>query len=123
MAVPDDALERILEVYLRDLRGSDLHYVLFGHIGNNNIHVNILPRSPEEYQRGRELYRSWAEEVVAVGGSVSAEHGIGKIKTELLKRMYGKKGVEEMRRVIGIFNPDGRLNRGNIVGIQSEFPG
>jgi len=123
MAVPDDALERIIEVYLRDLRGSNLQYVLFGHIGNNHIHVNILPRSPEEYQRGRQLYRSWAEQVVAMGGSVSAEHGIGKLKTELLQRMYGEKGVEQMRRVIAIFNPDGRLNTGNIVGIQSEFPG
>jgi D-lactate dehydrogenase (cytochrome) len=122
MAVPDDHLSRILDIYLRDLRASDLEYVLFGHIGNNHIHVNILPRSPEEYQRGRELYRSWAEQVVDMEGSVSAEHGIGKIKTELLQRMYGESGVEQMRRVIAIFNPDGRLNGGNIVGSQSEFP-
>jgi D-lactate dehydrogenase (cytochrome) len=122
MAVPDEALERILKVYLRDLRGSDLHYVLFGHIGNNHIHVNILPRSQEEYQKGRELYRGWAEEVVDMGGTVSAEHGIGKLKTELLQRMYGESGVEQMRRVIATFNPDGRLNRGNIVGIRPEIP-
>jgi len=122
MAVPDEALKRILEIYLRDLRGSDLHYVLFGHIGNNHIHVNILPRSQEEYQKGRQLYRGWAEEVVAMGGTVSAEHGIGKLKTELLQRMYGESGVEQMRRVIAAFNPDGRLNRGNIVGIRQEVP-
>lgn len=122
MAVPDEALKRVLEIYLRDLRGSDLHYVLFGHIGNNHIHVNILPRSQEEYQRGRQLYRGWAEEVVNMGGTVSAEHGIGKLKTELLQRMYGESGVEQMRRVIAVFNPDGRLNRGNIVGIRPEIP-
>jgi D-lactate dehydrogenase (cytochrome) len=122
MAVPDDHLLRILDIYLRDLRASHLEYALFGHIGNNHIHVNILPRSPEEYQRGRELYRSWAEQVVDMEGSVSAEHGIGKIKTELLQRMYGESGVEQMRQVIAVFNQDGRLNRGNIVGSQSEFP-
>jgi D-lactate dehydrogenase (cytochrome) len=91
---------------------------MFGHIGNNHIHVNILPRSTEEYKRGRQLYQGWAAEVVALGGSVSAEHGIGKLKTELLHRMYGDGGIEEMRRVIQVFNPDGRLNRGNVVGLE-----
>jgi D-lactate dehydrogenase (cytochrome) len=118
MAVPDDALDRIFELYVRDLAGSNLDYVMFGHIGNNHIHVNILPRTTEEYKRGRQLYQSWAAEVVALGGTVSAEHGIGKLKTELLRQMYGDGGVEEIRRVIKVFNPDGRLNRGNVVGLE-----
>jgi D-lactate dehydrogenase (cytochrome) len=118
MAVPDAALERIFDLYLRDLHDSDLEYVLFGHIGNNHIHVNILPRSMEDYERGRKLYHGWAEQVVALGGSVSAEHGIGKLKSELLRLMYGDEGIEQMRQVIEVFNPDGRLNRGNIVGDQ-----
>ena len=118
MAVPDDALERVFNLYRGDLADSNLDYVMFGHIGNNHIHVNILPRSTEEYKRGRQLYEGWAVEVVAMGGTVSAEHGIGKLKTELLRRMYGDAGVEEMRRVIEVFNPDGRLNRGNIVGLE-----
>jgi D-lactate dehydrogenase (cytochrome) len=122
MAVPDEALEHILAVYLRDLGGSGLQHVLFGHIGDNHVHVNILPRSQEEYDKGRALYRGWAEEVVGKGGSVSAEHGIGKLKTELLQRMYGDSGVEQMRRIIEVFNPGGRLNSGNIVGIRMEDP-
>ena len=116
MAVPNAALERIFDLYLRDLHQSNLEYVLFGHIGDNHIHVNILPRSMEDYQRGKQLYRVWAEEVVALGGSVSAEHGIGKLKTDLLRLMYGDEGIGQMGRLIELFNPDGRLNRGNIVG-------
>ena len=118
MAVPDDALERVFELYVRDLAASSLDYVMFGHIGNNHIHVNILPRTAEEYKRGRQLYEGWAAEVVALGGTVSAEHGIGKLKTELLRRMYGDGGTAEIRRVIEVFNPNGRLNRGNIVGLE-----
>ena len=79
-------------------------------------------RSQEEYERGRELYGEWAEVVVDKGGSVSAEHGIGKLKTELLRRMYGDSGVEQMRRIIEVFNPGGRLNGGNIVGIRTGDP-
>jgi D-lactate dehydrogenase (cytochrome) len=115
MAVPDSALDRIYGLYLRDLAESNLEYVMFGHIGNNHIHVNILPRSTAEYKRGRQLYESWASEVVAMGGTVSAEHGIGKLKTELLRRMYGDSGMTEIRRVIEVFNPNCRLNRGNVV--------
>jgi D-lactate dehydrogenase (cytochrome) len=117
MAVPDSSLDRIFELYVRDLTDSNLEYVMFGHIGNNHIHVNILPRSTEEYNRGRQLYQGWAAEVVAMGGSVSAEHGIGKLKTGLLRRMYGDGAMAEVRRVIEVFNPNGRLNRGNIVGL------
>jgi D-lactate dehydrogenase (cytochrome) len=50
-----------------------------------------------------------------MGGTVSAEHGIGKLKTELLRRMSDYSGVAEIRRVIEIFIPNSRLNRGNIV--------
>jgi D-lactate dehydrogenase (cytochrome) len=116
MSVPDGALSRILERYRRDLAASELEYVMFGHIGSNHIHVNILPRSMEEYQEGRALYGHWAEEVVRLGGSVSAEHGIGKLKTDLLRLMYGNEGIREMRQLIESFNPGQRMNRGNMIG-------
>ncbi len=116
MAVPDEALDSIVTLYVSDLTSHDLDYVMFGHIGDNHIHVNILPRTLEEYRLGRKLYERWAEVVVSMGGTVSAEHGIGKLKVELLRRMYGSEGLEEMRRIIEVFNPGFLLNRGNIVG-------
>jgi D-lactate dehydrogenase (cytochrome) len=116
MAVPDGALAHILERYRRDLAASGLEHVMFGHIGSNHVHVNIIPHSLEEYRKGRELYRGWAEEVVRLGGSVSAEHGVGKMKTDLLQLMYGSTSIREMAALIERFNPGRRLNRGNMVG-------
>jgi D-lactate dehydrogenase (cytochrome) len=116
MAVPSSSLEAMLNLYRRDLAASGLEAVMFGHIGASHLHVNILPRSLEEYRQGRQLYNSWAQAAVGMGGTVSAEHGIGKLKVELLRAMYGDRGLEEMRRVIEIFNPGFRLNRGNMVG-------
>ena len=114
LAVPDAQLGRVMALYHEGLDEAGLDFVMFGHIGNNHIHVNILPRTMEEYDRGKELYLAWAAKVVAMGGTVSAEHGIGKLKTAMLLEMYGEQGIEEMRAVKRLFDPEWRLNPGNL---------
>jgi D-lactate dehydrogenase (cytochrome) len=114
MAVPDACLADILDRYEHDLATAGLDYVIFGHIGNNHLHVNILPRNKADYQRGRELYLAWARDVVEWGGTVAAEHGIGKLKAPMLEIMFGAAGIAAMRAVKRVFDPDGRLNPGNL---------
>jgi D-lactate dehydrogenase (cytochrome) len=101
-------------MYHRDLEYAGLEYVIFGHIGNNHVHVNILPQSLQDYAEGKRLYLDWARRVVAMGGSVSAEHGIGKLKTGMLEIMYGPEGVDAMRSVKQVFDKAGLLNRGTL---------
>jgi D-lactate dehydrogenase (cytochrome) len=117
LAVPDAHLQDVMRMYREDLGARGLESVTFGHIGNNHVHVNIIPRSMEEYEAGRALYLHWARRVVALGGSVSAEHGIGKLKAEMLKLMYGAEGIEQMRAVKRCFDPQWRLNRGNLFSL------
>jgi D-lactate dehydrogenase (cytochrome) len=114
MAVPDNELENIISLYNSTLKETRLQSVMFGHIGNNHIHVNILPNSMEEYSTGKKLYLGWADKVVEMKGSVSAEHGIGKLKVSFLKKMYGSNAIEDMRKLKAHFDPDKRLNPGNL---------
>ncbi|MBD3243245.1 MAG: FAD-binding protein [Chitinivibrionales bacterium] len=114
MSVPDRSLSDVLSMYNRDLADTGLESVIFGHAGDNHVHVNILPRDEQDYARGKELYLSWARRVVELGGSVSAEHGIGKLKTDFLRVMYGEQGIEQMRAVKQAFDPGGLLNCGNL---------
>jgi D-lactate dehydrogenase (cytochrome) len=114
MSVPDDRLEAAMAMYRAGLAEAELESVVFGHIGDNHVHVNILPRDMDDYARGKALYLCWAEQVVAWGGSVSAEHGIGKLKTAFLQLMYGDEGIAEMRALKAQFDPDGLLNPGNL---------
>ena len=114
LSVPDDFLRPVMAMYRRDLAEAGLEHVVFGHIGDNHVHVNILPRDMQEYAQGKALYEAWAQQVVAWGGSVSAEHGIGKLKTNLLRVMYGTDGIAEMRSLKRVFDPGGRLNAGNL---------
>jgi len=114
MAVPDNKLSDVLQMYTSDLEQAGLDYAIFGHIGNNHVHVNILPNNAEQYAKGKELYLTWAQKIVSWGGTVSAEHGIGKIKVPFLEIMYGKKVIDQMKAVKKIFDPRGVLNPGNL---------
>lgn len=114
LSVPDNRLSDVMSLYRRDLEAAGLEHVIFGHIGNNHVHVNILPRDMGDYAAGKALYRAWAEQVVAWGGSVSAEHGIGRLKRDLLAVMYGTEGIAAMRRLKALFDPENRLNPGRL---------
>lgn len=114
MSVPNAELTNIIQLYNKSLKALNLEYVIFGHIGDNHLHVNIIPRNIEEYNKGKELYLKWARQVVNLGGSVSAEHGIGKIKTEFLETMFGAAGIEEMKKLKLVFDPNNILNKGNL---------
>lgn len=114
MAVPDAKLTEMIALYDRRISELGLEAVAFGHIGDNHVHVNILPRDLGDYQKGKELYLEWARQAVNWGGTVSAEHGIGKLKTAFLAEMYGQEGLDKMRAVKRLFDPSGTLSPGNM---------
>ena len=116
MSVPNDRLDAVMNLYESGLNNTGLQGILFGHIGDNHVHVNILPRDTQDYEKGKALYLDWAREVVGMGGSVSAEHGIGKIKPDFLRLMLGDNVIAEMRKLRRTFDPEERLNRGNLFG-------
>ena len=114
MAVPDEAFAGMLRFYQDSLRGGNLRYTIFGHIGDNHVHVNILPRDDDEAARSWEIYRSFIRRAVEVGGTISAEHGIGKLKREYLRELYGDEHLREMAALKHAFDPRGILGRGNM---------
>ena len=114
MSVPNARLADVVALYRRTLAESGLESAAWGHIGNNHLHVNILPRDAQDYRRGGELFAQWAAEVTAMGGAVSAEHGVGKIKAGFLETMYGHEAMVESARLKLQLDPDGQLGRGNL---------
>ena len=114
LAVPDDHLMDIWTHYQENCDALNLEWVAFGHIGNNHIHVNILPRSIEELNQGLELYQLFAQKAVEWGGAVSAEHGIGKIKQNFLALMFTPEQISQMQHVKAVFDPDYLLNPGDL---------
>jgi D-lactate dehydrogenase (cytochrome) len=114
LAVPDERLHDMWQIYQDTLETADLQWVAFGHIGNNHIHINILPRNEIELQKGLALYEDFAAKAVAFGGTVSAEHGIGKMKIKFLELMYSPAQLKEMQAVKLALDPGSLLNPGNV---------
>jgi len=107
-SVPDDGLWHIMEAY----ESVPMEHILFGHIGDNHLHLNLLPSSEEELLFAKEIYRELALMAVSLGGTVSAEHGIGKIKRDLLADMLGDYVINSFRQLKRRLDPNWVLGRG-----------
>ena len=88
----------------------------FGHVGDGNIHVNIMasPDDPAEIQRAHFAERALFAGVIALEGSISGEHGIGFAKAPYLGMELTPETIAVMRAVKQAFDPTGILNPGKI---------
>jgi len=118
MCVPEEKFGEMMKYYHSVLREASLEYVIFGHIGDNHVHLNILPKNTEELEFGLKIYEQFAKKAVEYGGSISAEHGIGRIKVDFLKFMYDEKEIEQMRAVKRALDSSLMFNCGNIFEIK-----
>jgi D-lactate dehydrogenase (cytochrome) len=115
MAVPDQHLKEIMAHYREILSREGIRHVIFGHVGNNHLHVNMLPSTHEQLDRAKELYLGFAKRAVSFGGSVSAEHGIGKLKRDFMKVQYTEAELLQMRAVKDALDPYHLLSPGNVL--------
>ncbi len=117
-AVPDEKFEELMQFHRRETEASGLRGATFGHIGESHVHLNLLPRNEAERARARSLYQKLVRKAMALGGTFSGEHGVGKLKRIYLAELYGRKGIEAMSRLKRVFDPNGILGRGNLFEIE-----
>ncbi len=89
--------------------------VNFGHAGNGNIHVNLLPRDAAEHARAESALAEVFAAVIALDGTLSGEHGIGLAKRDFLEHALDPAALELMRRIKAQFDPDSILNPGKLL--------
>ncbi|MFW9786230.1 MAG: FAD-binding oxidoreductase [Candidatus Thorarchaeota archaeon] len=121
MAVPNDAIKGYLEYYISTLEEQGMEYVMWGHIGDNHIHVNMLPRNNEEVEQGMSNYMTFAKKAIELEGTVAAEHGIGKLKRAFLEAMYGEQGISEIQAVKRSLDSKWLINRGNMIAVPGDL--
>jgi FAD/FMN-containing dehydrogenase len=89
-------------------------YVIFGHIGDAHLHANILPADDAEWARAKGLMSDFARRAVEMGGTVSAEHGLGKRKRDFLPIQFSAEQIAAMKQVKARLDPQGLLGRGTL---------
>ena len=92
-------------------------YVIYGHIGDAHVHVNMLPGGKEEAEMASRLLEEFARHAVGLGGTVSAEHGLGKRKAKLLPLQYAPEHIEAMKAVKRRLDPGWLLGRGTLFAL------
>jgi len=119
-AVPLDKNREMMAIYRRVLDAdSPGRYVIYGHIGDAHVHVNSFPETRDQFERGKEIMTELAREAVKLGGTVGAEHGLGKRKAHLLEIQYPPAQIEAMKQVKRRLDPDWLLGRGTLFSYPS----
>lgn len=98
----------------------------FGHLGDGNLHYNVFPlqgKHRKDHENQREVVKACVHDLVAaLGGSVAAEHGLGRLKADDLQR-YGDPGkVAAMRAIKAALDPAGIMNPGAVLNQQTTAP-
>lgn len=87
------------------------------HAGDGNMHPIILfdPRKKDELEKTKQAGADILSYCIQAGGSITGEHGVGMEKNDLMPAVFTPESLEMMETLIGVFNPDGRLNPGKIL--------
>jgi glycolate oxidase len=119
IVVPMRNYEKFARFLEKLRRESKLPIPTFGHLGDGNLHVNIMYHKavPAECRAAEKAVQKLMETVVALGGAISGEHGIGLAKTPFLRLQHSPAQVRAMRAVKKALDPRGILNPGKMFDV------
>ncbi len=116
ITVPRSAIPEVVHRLRAISTRNGLPIVIFGHAGDGNMHPNILfdRRHPKELETAERMVSEIFEASLALGGSLSGEHGVGLLKKPYLERALGPVSMDVQRRIKRALDPSGLLNPGKI---------
>jgi glycolate oxidase len=116
ITVPRSAIPQVVTQIQEISRRFDLPIPIFGHIGDGNLHPNILfdMRDAEEFARVEQAAEAIFEVAIGAGGALSGEHGVGMLKRRYLEQNVGRVAVDTMKAIKKALDPKGILNPGKI---------
>ena len=116
ISIPRSALVEIIATLREIAARNDVVMPIFGHAGDGNLHPNILcdRRDRAEMARVKVAAREVFEAAVAVGGTLSGEHGIGLLKRQFMEMDVGTDALAMMRKIKDAVDPLGIMNPGKI---------
>nr|HID58802.1 FAD-binding protein [Desulfobacterales bacterium] len=116
--VPRSKIPEMVQALQKISREFDLTIGTFGHAGDGNLHPTILTdrRNREEWKRVEAAIKAIFDKALALGGTLSGEHGIGLAKSRFLEKETGRNTVLYSRRIKKALDPKNILNPGKVIG-------
>ncbi len=114
-AVPFEQLPGLVQTFDGWLAEARIDRALrYGHVGNGHPHYNLIVKDHAEFERAEAVVHRMCAAACEVGGTITAEHGIGKVKLPFVKYRFDELDLATMRAVKSVFDPKGIMAPGNI---------
>jgi len=122
--VPINAITRYVDAVRQAGKRHHMELVIFGHLGDGNVHVNLQPdlATSDWQSRIAAIFAELTETVIALGGTLSGEHGDGRLRARAIAALYGPEIVTLFRAIKQAFDPLGILNPGVKLPAEGERP-
>jgi glycolate oxidase, subunit GlcD len=117
VVVPRVYLSEAIRDYRKVAEKYGLLMAIFGHIGDGNLHVNLLydKKNKEEEERAERAVDEIFEITLRYNGSITGEHGVGLTKRKFLEYQFGPVGMEILRGIKRVFDPKNLFNPGKVI--------
>ncbi|UFS70277.1 FAD-binding protein [Geomonas sp. RF6] len=114
--VPRSCIEPMVKMIQETAQKYSLTIGTFGHAGDGNLHPTCLTdeRDADEIARAHKAFAEIFDAAIAMGGTITGEHGVGMAKMKYLPKLVGESGLRVMRGIKNAFDPKGVLNPGKI---------
>jgi glycolate oxidase len=116
VTVPRSELAKMIRAVQAIAEKHRVEIATFGHFGDGNLHPTILTdeRNLEEMHRVEEAIKDIVSAAIALGGTITGEHGVGLAKKPFLKQQLGEASFTLLRTIKAVLDPQGLLNPGKI---------
>ncbi|WP_027326861.1 FAD-binding oxidoreductase [Helicobacter pametensis] len=110
ITVPRGSVAKFLHRVEKISQKYGLTIACFGHIGDGNIHTNVMLKNESELDVGKQAVRELFAQAIEMGGTLSGEHGIGLSKSSFMPMAFGDLEMRIFREIKKVFDPNGILN-------------
>ncbi|MCG8571774.1 MAG: FAD-binding oxidoreductase [Spirochaetes bacterium] len=109
---------QLVKMYQQDAEQAEVEIAIFGHIMDNHFHVNIIPRTKQQYINGIKLIEKWTEYANNQKGKIFLEHGIGKLKKKLFAKLADPTLQQDLIEIKKVIDPGNTLNPFNVLDLK-----
>jgi len=119
-AVPLENFPKLFSILNKINKKYKTKSIIYGHAGNGNVHVRLIAKRKKN-EIIKKIAIEYFEEILKLGGTITAEHGDGLARSEFIKKQYGSKNHQTFKKIKKYFDPNNILNPGKIISAKSTI--